>query len=175
VGPGVQEVQGMAASNSFDVVSEVNLMEASNAVQQAMKEIRQRFDFKGSVSDITLEGETITLHSDDESRLKAVIDVLTTKLVKRGVSLKALQYGKIEPAAKGTVRQVVTIQRGIPTERAKEIVKFIKGTGIRVQAAIQENQVRVSGKNRDDLQAVIGSLKAQDFGLDLQFTNYRSS
>ena len=165
----------MAASNSFDVVSEVNLMEASNAVQQAMKEIRQRFDFKGSVSDIALEGETITLHSDDESRLKAVIDVLTTKLVKRGVSLKALQYGKIEPAAKGTVRQVVTIQRGIPTERAKEIVKFIKGTGLRVQAAIQENQVRVSGKNRDDLQAVIGSLKAQDFGLDLQFTNYRSS
>jgi hypothetical protein len=165
----------MAGSNSFDVVSEVNMMEASNAVQQAMKEIRQRFDFKGSVSDITLENDTLTLHSDDESRLKAVIDVLTTKLVKRGVSLKALQYGKIEPAAKGTVRQVVTIQKGIPTEKAKDIVKFIKGTGIRVQAAIQENQVRVSGKNRDDLQAVIGSLKAQDFGLDLQFTNYRSS
>lgn len=165
----------MAGSNSFDVVSEVNMMETSNAVQQAMKEIRQRFDFKGSVSDITLEGDTLTLHSDDESRLKAVIDVLTTKLVKRGVSLKALQYGKIEPAAKGTVRQVVTIQKGIPVEKAKEIVKFIKGTGIRVQAAIQENQVRVSGKNRDDLQATIGSLKAQDFGLDLQFTNYRSS
>ncbi len=165
----------MAAANSFDVVSEVNMMEASNAVQQAMKEIRQRFDFKGSVSDITLEGDTLTLHSDDESRLKAVIDVLTTKLVKRGVSLKSLEYGKIEPAAKGTVRQVVTVQRGIPTEKAKDIVKFIKGTGIRVQAAIQENQVRVSGKNRDDLQAVIGSLKAQDFGLDLQFTNYRSS
>ncbi|HYQ89238.1 MAG TPA: YajQ family cyclic di-GMP-binding protein [Candidatus Binatia bacterium] len=165
----------MAAGNSFDVVSEVNMMEASNAVQQAMKEIRQRFDFKGSVSDITLEGDVLTLHSDDESRLKAVIDVLTTKLVKRGVSLKALQYGKIEPAAKGTVRQVVTVQKGIPTEKAKEIVKFIKGTGIRVQVAIQENQVRVSGKNRDDLQAVIGSLKGQDFGLDLQFTNYRSS
>ena len=165
----------MAGGNSFDVVSEVNMMEASNAVQQAMKEIRQRFDFKGSVSDITLEDDVLTLHSDDESRLKAVIDVLTTKLVKRGVSLKALQYGKIEPAAKGTVRQVVTVQKGIPTEKAKEIVKFIKGTGIRVQAAIQENQVRVSGKNRDDLQAVIGSLKAQDFGLDLQFTNYRSS
>ncbi len=165
----------MAASNSFDVVSEVDMMEASNAVQQAMKEIRQRFDFKGSVSDIALEGETLTLHSDDESRLKAVIDVLTTKLVKRGVSLKSLDYGKIEPAAKGTVRQVVTIQRGIPTEKAKEIVKFIKGSGIRVQASIQENQVRVSGKNRDDLQAVIGSLKGQDFGLDLQFTNYRSS
>jgi cyclic-di-GMP-binding protein len=165
----------MAGANSFDVVSEVDLMEVSNAVQQAMKEIRQRFDFKGSVSDITLDGETLTLHSDDESRLKAVIDVLTTKLVKRGVSLKALEYGKIEPAAKGTVRQVVTIQRGIPTERAKEIVKFIKGTGIRVQAQIQESQVRVSGKNRDDLQAVIQSLKARDFGLDLQFTNYRSS
>ena len=165
----------MAGSNSFDVVSEVNMMETSNAVQQAMKEIRQRFDFKGSVSDITLEADMMTLLSDDESRLEAVIDVLTTKLVKRGVSLKALQYGKIEPAAKGTVRQVVTVQRGIPTEKAKEIVKFIKGTGIRVQASIQENQVRVSGKNRDDLQAVIGSLKAQDFGLDLQFTNYRSS
>ena len=165
----------MAGSNSFDVVSEVNMMEASNAVQQAMKEIRQRFDFKGSVSDIKLEGDVLTLNSDDEVRLKAVIDVLTTKLVKRGVSLKALQYGKIEPAAKGTVRQVVTIQKGIPTEKAKEIVKFIKGTGFRVQAAIQENQVRVSGKNRDDLQAVMGSLKGQDFGLDLQFTNYRSS
>ncbi len=165
----------MAGANSFDVVSEVNMMETSNAVQQAMKEIRQRFDFKGSVSDITLEGDVLTLNSDDEARLKAVIDVLTTKLVKRGVSLKALQYGKIEPATKGTVRQVVTIQKGIPTEKAKEIVKFIKGTGIRVQAAIQENQVRVSGKNRDDLQAIIGSLKGQDFGLDLQFTNYRSS
>ena len=164
----------MAGANSFDVVSEVNLMEVSNAVQQAMKEIRQRFDFKGSVSDVTLEGETLTLHSDDESRLKAVIDVLTTKLVRRGVSLKALAYGKIEPAAKGTVRQVVTIQRGIPAERAKEIVKHIKGTGVRVQAQIQENQVRVTGKNRDDLQAVIQSLKKQDFGLDLQFTNYRS-
>jgi cyclic-di-GMP-binding protein len=165
----------MAASNSFDVVSEVNMMEVSNAVQQAMKEIRQRFDFKGSVSDIRFEEETLTLDSDDESRLKAVIDVLTTKLVKRGVSLKALQYGKIEPATKGSVRQVVTIQKGIPVEKAKEIVKFIKASGIRVQAQIQENQVRVSGKNRDDLQAVIGSLKAQDFGLDLQFTNYRSS
>ena len=165
----------MAASNSFDVVSEVNMMEVSNAVQQAMKEIRQRFDFKGSVSDIRFEEDILTLDSDDESRLKAVIDVLTTKLVKRGVSLKALQYGKIEPATKGSVRQVVTIQKGIPVEKAKEIVKFIKGSGIRVQAQIQENQVRVSGKNRDDLQAVIGSLKAQDFGLDLQFTNYRSS
>ena len=104
----------MAGGNSFDLVSEVNLMEVSNAVQQAMKEIRQRFDFKGSVSEVTLEGESLTLHSDDESRLKAVIDVLTTKLVRRGVSLKALQYGKIELATKGTVRQILGIQRGIP-------------------------------------------------------------
>ena len=165
----------MAAENSFDVVSDVDLMEVSNAVQQAMKEIRQRFDFKGSVSDITLEKETLNLHSDDESRLKAVIDILAGKLAKRKVSLKALEYGKIEPAAKGTVRQVVTIRKGIPSEKAKEIVKFIKSTGVRVQAQIQESQVRVSGKNRDDLQAIIQRVKGQDFGLDLQFTNYRST
>jgi uncharacterized protein YajQ (UPF0234 family) len=164
-----------AGDNSFDIVSDVDLMEVSNAVQQSMKEIRQRFDFKGSVSDIKLEKETLTLDSDDESRLKAVIDILTTKLVKRGVSLKALDYGKIQPAAKGSVRQVVTIQKGIPSEKAKEIVKFIKGSGIRVQAQIQEDQVRVVGKKRDDLQAVIQAVKGQDFGLDLQFTNYRSN
>jgi len=165
----------MASENSFDIVSDVDLMEVSNAVQQAMKEIRQRFDFKGSVSDITLEKETLNLHSDDESRLKAVIDILAGKLAKRKVSLKALEYGKIEPAAKGTVRQVVTIRKGIPSEKAKEIVKFIKSTGVRVQAQIQESQVRVSGKNRDDLQAIIQRVKGQDFGLDLQFTNYRST
>ena len=165
----------MAAENSFDVVSDVDMMEASNAVQQAMKEIRQRFDFKGSVSDITLEKEVLSLHSDDESRLKAVIDILQGKLVKRGVSLKALEYGKIESSAKGSVRQTVTIRKGIPSEKAKEIVKFIKGMGVRVQASIQEDQVRVAGKNRDDLQQVIQALRGHDFGLDLQFTNYRSS
>ena len=165
----------MASENSFDIVSDVDFMEVSNAVQQAMKEIRQRFDFKGSVSDIALEKETLTLHSDDESRLKAVIDILTGKLVKRGVSLKALEYGKLEPAAKGTIRQVVTIRKGIPSEKAKEIVKFIKSTGIRVQAAIQEAQVRVSGKNRDDLQAIIALVKSKDLGVALQFTNYRST
>lgn len=164
----------MAAENSFDIVSDVSLMEVSNAVQQAMKEIRQRFDFKGSVSDITLDKEALTLVSDDESRLKAVVDILQTKLVKRNVSLKALEYGKIETAAKGSVRQVVTIRKGIPSEKAKEIVKFIKGTGIKVQAQIQEDQVRVVGKKRDDLQAVIQAVKGRDFGLDLQFTNYRS-
>jgi uncharacterized protein YajQ (UPF0234 family) len=165
----------MAGDNSFDVVSDVNLMEVSNAVQQAVKEIKQRFDFKGSVSDITLEKETLTLTSDDETKLKAVIDILQTKLVKRGVSLKALEYGAVQPAAKGSVRQVVTIKKGISTEKAKEIVKFIKGSGVRVQATIQEDQVRVSGKKRDDLQAIIQLLKGRDFGIDLQFTNYRST
>lgn len=165
----------MAADNSFDVVSEVDLMEVSNAVQQAIKEIRQRFDFKGSVSDITLEKEVLTLTSDDETKLKAVIDIVQMKLVKRGVSLKALDYGAIQPATKGSVRQVVTIKKGIASEKAKEIVKFIKGTGVKVQAAIQEDQVRVSGKKRDDLQEIMQQLKTQDFGIDLQFTNRRTS
>ena len=165
----------MAGENSFDIVSDVNMMEVSNAVQQAMKEIRQRFDFKGSVSDIVLEKETLTLHSDDEARLKAVVDVFATKLVKRGVSLKALEYGAMEPAAKGTVRQTVTIRKGISTEKAKEIVKFLKGSGLKVQAQIQEDQVRVTGKKRDDLQAAIQRVKGHDFGVDLQFTNYRSN
>jgi uncharacterized protein YajQ (UPF0234 family) len=165
----------MAADNSFDIVSEVDFMEASNAVQQAMKEILQRFDFKGSASDIKLEKETLTLVSDDENKLKSVVDILQGKLVKRGVSLRSLEYGKVEPAAKGTVRQVVTIQKGLASEKAKEIVKFIKGTGIRVQAQIQEDQVRVIGKKRDDLQAIIQAVKGHDFGVDLQFTNYRST
>lgn len=165
----------MAADNSFDIVSEVDFMEASNAVQQAMKEILQRFDFKGSASDIKLEKETLTLVSDDENKLKSVVDILQGKLVKRGVSLRSLEYGKVEPAAKGTVRQVVTIQKGLASEKAKEIVRFIKATGIRVQAQIQEDQVRVIGKKRDDLQAIIQAVKGHDFGVDLQFTNYRST
>jgi uncharacterized protein YajQ (UPF0234 family) len=165
----------MAGDNSFDVVSEVDLMEVSNAVQQALKEIRQRFDFKGSVSDIVLEKEILTLTSDDETKLKSVTDILQTKLVKRGVSLKSLDYGAIQQAAKGSVRQVVTIKKGIASEKAKEIVKFIKGSGAKVQAAIQEDQVRVSGKKRDDLQAIMQLLKGQDFGIDLQFTNFRTN
>ncbi len=165
----------MAADNSFDVVSEVDLMEVSNAVQQAIKEIRQRFDFNGSVSDVTLEKDILTLTSDDETKLKSVTDIVQTKLVKRGVSLKALDYGTIQPATKGSVRQVVTIKKGIASEKAKEIVKYIKGTGVKVQAAIQEDQVRISGKKRDDLQAIMQHLKTQDFGIDLQFTNFRTN
>jgi len=158
---------------SFDVVSQVNLPEVSNAVAQAQKEIAQRFDLKGTAAGLTLAGTELTLTANDDFGLKAVNDLLQGKLVKRGVPLKALDYGKPEPAAKGTVRQVVTIQQGIATEKAKEIVKAIKDAKLKVQAAIQGDQVRVTGKKKDDLQQVIALLKGADFGLPLQFTNYR--
>jgi len=165
----------MANECSFDVVSKVDLDEVKNAVTQAMKEIGQRFDFKGSVSSIELKEDTVlALHSDDEVRLKAVIDVLQSKLFKRGVSIKNLEYGKIEGASKGTVRQDIKILQGIPTEKAKGLVKVLKESKIKVQAAIQSDQVRVSGKNRDDLQEAIALLKKNDQGLELQFTNYRN-
>lgn len=165
----------MANECSFDVVSKVDLDEVKNAVTQAMKEIGQRFDFKGSVSSIELKDDTVlALHSDDEVRLKAVIDVLQSKLFKRGVSIKNLEYGKIEGASKGTVRQDIKILQGIPTEKAKGLVKVLKESKIKVQAAIQSDQVRVSGKNRDDLQEAIALLKKNDQGLELQFTNYRN-
>ena len=158
---------------SFDVVSQVNLPEVSNAVAQAQKEIAQRFDLKGTAAGLSLEGTELTLTANDEFGLKAVNDLLQGKLVKRGVPLKALDYGKPEPAAKGTVRQLVKIQQGIATEKAKEIVKAIKDAKLKVQAAIQGDQVRVTGKKKDDLQQVIALLKGSDFGLPLQFTNYR--
>ena len=165
----------MAKQNSFDVVSKVAMDEVRNSVNQALKEVFQRFDLKGSGSLIELDDKEgkLTLGSADEWKLKAVIDILQSKLIKRGVSLKALSYGEIEPAAKGTVRQTVTLQQGIPTEKAREIVKIIKKAKIKVQAAIQEDSVRVSGKNRDDLQEVITLLKEEDFGIDMQFENYR--
>ncbi|MGQ9897749.1 MAG: YajQ family cyclic di-GMP-binding protein [Acidobacteriota bacterium] len=165
----------MAKDNSFDIVSQVDLAEVTNAINQAVKEISQRFDFKGSQSRIELEGHDIVLVSDDEYKLKSVIDILESKLIKRNVSLKALSYGKIEPAAGGTVRQRVALQQGIPTEKAREIVKFIKDTKAKVQAAINGDMVRVSGKDRDVLQEVIAKLRAHDFGIDMQFTNYRSN
>jgi len=162
-------------SCSFDIVSEINLAEVENAVNQALTEIRQRFDFKNSKSEITLEKKEnrITLLSDDESKLRAVIDILQSKLVKRQVSLKALDYGKIEPATGDTVRQVIKLQQGIPQEKGKDIVKFIKGLGIKVQGQLMDDQLRVTGKNRDDLQAVIAKLKEKDFGIAMTFTNYR--
>ncbi|NTW87180.1 MAG: YajQ family cyclic di-GMP-binding protein [Holophagaceae bacterium] len=164
----------MATECSFDVVCKVDLDEVKNAVSQAMKEIGQRYDFKGSVSKIELKDDKVlVLNSDDEVKLKAVIDVLQTKLHKRGVSIRSMVYGKLEPASKGSVRQEVTIQQGIPVEKAKGLIKAIKDAKIKVQASIQSDQLRVSGKSRDDLQEVIALFKRDDQGLDLQFTNYR--
>ncbi len=165
----------MAEESSFDIVCEVDLQEVSNAVVQAMKEIGQRFDFKGSKSSIELDKgkAVITLISDDEPKLRSVIDILQSKLIKRGISLKALVYGKLEQAAGGTVRQLVTLQQGIPQDKAKEIVKIIKDTKLKVNAEIQKDQVRVKGKKIDDLQAIIAKLKELDFGIHVQFTNYR--
>src|SRR4029450_12440906 len=160
---------------SFDVVSKVDLQEVANAVQQASKEIATRFDFRGSASKIELKEKEleIVLVSDDEHKMKSVIDILETKLVRRGVAVKALDFGKVEPAAGGTVRQVAKIQQGIPSEKAKEIVKAIKDRKLKVQASIQADQVRVAGRSKDDLQAVMAMLRAGDFGVPLQFTNYR--
>ena len=165
----------MAAENSFDIVSKIEMTEVTNAVTQATKEISQRFDFKGSKSSITEEKDALVVLSDDEYKLKSVVDILQGKLVKRGVPVKNLTYGKTEPALGGTVRQRITLQQGIPSDKAKEVVKAIKDSKIRVQAAIQADQIRVSGKNRDDLQSVIALLKGKDFGIELQFTNYRST
>ena len=161
------------AESSFDVVSSVDLQEVKNAIGQAMKEITTRFDLKGTASNVELSGEEIVLTSADEFKLKAIRDVFETRLVKRNVPLKALSYGTVEKALGGTTRQKVSMQKGIPSEKAREIVKLIKGTKLRVQAAIQGDQVRVSGKNKDDLQAVMGLLKGSDLGIDMQFTNYR--
>ena len=164
------------ADPSFDIVSEVSMPEVANAVAQAQKEIGQRFDLKGTAAGLELKEKEkqLVLTADDDFGLKAVNDVLQGKLVKRNVPLKSFVYGKPEPAAKGTARQVVTIQQGIETEKEKEIVKAIKDAKLKVQAAIQGDQVRVTGKKRDDLQAVIALLKQKDFGLPLQFSNYRN-
>jgi uncharacterized protein YajQ (UPF0234 family) len=161
------------AESSFDVVSTVDLQEVKNAIGQAMKEITTRFDLKGTNSTIDLQGEEILITTADEGKIKAVRDVLETRLVKRNVPLKALTFGAVEKALGGTARQKVTLQKGIPSEKAREIVKLIKGTKLKVQASIQGEQVRVAGKNRDDLQAVIQLLKGTDLGIDMQFTNYR--
>ena len=165
----------MAQQNSFDIVSEVDRAEIVNALNQTMKEVGQRFDFKGSTSKVELEDEALVLSAEDETRLRNMNDILQQKLVRRSVPLKAFSYGKVEPAAGGTVRQRVDIQQGIPQEKSKEIVKFIKDTKIKVQAAIQGDVVRVTGKDRDILQDVIAKLKARDFGINMQFTNYRSN
>jgi uncharacterized protein YajQ (UPF0234 family) len=161
--------------NSFDIVSKIDLQEVSNALQQALKEIHTRFDLKDSKSNIELETDAIVLHSADEYKLKAVNDILQQKLVKRGVSLKGLTYGPVEPAAGGTSKRKVTMQQGIAIERAREIVKLVKDSKKKAQASIQGDLVRISSKDRDTLQDVIAMLRQHDFGIDLQFTNYRTN
>lgn len=165
----------MADQFSFDVVSEVNMQEMRNVVDQATKEIKQRFDFKDSKTEITLKEKEkeLVVVSDDEYKLKAVQDIIKTKCTKRGVSLKAFTYGNIEPALSGTVRQIVKIQSGIASEKAKEITKAVKDSKLKVQAQIQGEQVRVLSKSKDELQTTIAFLKGKDFGIDLQFTNFR--
>ncbi|MBZ0157871.1 MAG: YajQ family cyclic di-GMP-binding protein [Alphaproteobacteria bacterium] len=165
----------MADEHSFDIVCEVDMQEVTNSVNQTVKEIGQRFDFKGSKSAIDFDKSKgmLTLLSDDEQKMKSVIDILQSKMVKRGIALKSLSYGKLEPAAGNTVRQTVTLQQGIPQEKAKEIVKTIKEMKLKVNAEIQKDQVRVKAKKIDDLQIVMSHLKEKDFGIHLQFSNYR--
>lgn len=163
----------MAKAESFDVVSMVNMQEVDNAVNQTNKEIKQRYDFKKSKSEVSLEEEHIKIISDDDFKLKSVIDILETKLVGRKVPIRNLEYGKVEEASGGTVRQLIKLKQGIDGETSRKMVKDIKGLKIKVQAQIMDDQVRISGKNRDDLQTVIGFLKEKDYKLALQFTNYR--
>jgi hypothetical protein len=166
----------MAQDNSFDIVSKVDIQEVRNAIDQAMKEIRQRFDLKDTHSDVSLEGQdAIQLASSNEYKLEAVKDILAQKLVKRGVSLKNLTYGKIEPSSGQSVRQKISLQQGIPVEKAKEIVRLVKDSKKKAQASIQGDTVRISSKDRDELQAIIAMLRAKELGLELQFTNYRTN
>ncbi|HYF91872.1 MAG TPA: YajQ family cyclic di-GMP-binding protein [Symbiobacteriaceae bacterium] len=165
----------MATDSSFDVVSKVNMAEVVNAVNQSTKEMETRFDFKGSKSSIALDEKEgkVTLIGDDEMKLKNVIDILQTKLIKRGIALRALEYGKVEEAAGGTLRQIVTLKQGIAQEKAKAITQAIRDTKLKVKAEIRGDEVRVTGAKKDDLQAVIQMLRAKDFGIELQFINYR--
>lgn len=163
----------MAKDPSFDVVSKVDMQEIDNAVNQTKKEISQRFDFKGSKSEVSVDNDDVKILADDDFRLKSIIDVLQTRLHKRGISIKNLDYGKVEDASGSMVKQVIKIKQGIDSELAKKIIKDIKGTKIKVQMQIMDDQIRITGKNRDDLQGAIGFIKEQDYDIDLQFTNYR--
>jgi len=166
----------MAQENSFDIVSKVDIQEVRNAIDQALKEIRQRFDLKDTHSEINLESnDSIQLASANEYKLEAIKEILGQKMVKRGVSLKNLTYGKVEPATGQSVRQKISLQQGIPADKAKEIVRLVKDSKKKVQASIQGDTVRISGKDRDDLQTIIALLRGKDMGIDLQFTNYRTN
>ena len=164
-----------AAENSFDIACKLDMQEVQNAINQATREIETRYDLKGTKNEIAQEKMDIVITAPDDMKLKAVLDILQSKLHRRGIDLKALTINDPEPAAGGTLRQRITLQDGVPMEKAKEIVRLVKDSKIRVQASIQEKQVRVAGKNRDDLQAIIALLKAKDLGIALQFTNYRST
>ena len=163
----------MAAENSFDIVCKIDMQEVTNALDQARREVDTRYDLKGSKNEIKQEKTEITLIAADDMKLKAVTDILQTKLHKRGIPLKGLTYGDVETAAGDTLRQKITLQQGIPIEKAKEIVRLIKDAKIKVQASIQEDQVRVTGKSKDDLQAVMQLLKSANLDIDMQFTNRR--
>jgi uncharacterized protein YajQ (UPF0234 family) len=167
----------MAAENTFDIVSKIDIQEVRNAIDQAMKEIRQRFDLKDSHSEVSLvdSDKEIQLASAGEYKLEAVKEILGQKLVKRGVSLKNLTYGKLEQGSGQSVRQKITLQQGIPSEKAKEIVRLVKDSKKKAQASIQGDTVRISSKDRDELQAIIALLRGKDLGVELQFTNYRTN
>ena len=158
---------------SFDIVSEVSMPEVGNAVDQARREISQRYDFKDTGTVLTQDDKLIEVRSSTEDRLKAAVEVLKERAVKRDISLRALSFGPVQPAAKGTVRQSINVNVGLSEEKAKELVKFIKGLKVKVQSQIQGDQVRITGKAKDDLQQVIQAVKAQDFGVALQFVNFR--
>jgi uncharacterized protein YajQ (UPF0234 family) len=163
----------VASESSFDIVSRIDLQEVDNAIQQALKEIRQRYDFKGSISDIRREKGSIHLTADDDYKLRAVTEILLQKLAARRVPLKGLTFKKPEEATGGSLRQEVVLQQGIPQEHAKEIVKILKGTNLRVQTSILGDQVRVKGKSKDELQGAIRTLRDSSLPIDMQFTNYR--
>ena len=165
----------MAGENSFDVVCKIEMQEVRNALDQARREIETRYDLKGTRTEIVLEENDLVVSAPDDMKLKAVLDILQSRLHKRGVPLKALTYGKVETGSGGVLRQTIGLQQGIPIDKAREIVRLIKDTKIKVQAAIQEDQVRVAGKSLDDLQRVMGLLRERDFGIALQFTNRRNS
>ncbi len=164
----------MAGENSFDIVCKIDSQEVTNAVDQARREIDTRYDLKGSKSGVNVEKASLTVTAPDDMKLKAVVDILQSKLHRRGVPLKALSYGNVETAAGGTLRQTIELQQGIPIEKAREIVRIVKDTKLRVQASIQEDKVRVAGKNRDDLQTIIALLRDKELGIAVQFDNYRS-
>jgi len=163
----------MSKAESFDIVSKVDMQEVDNAINQTNKEISQRYDFKNSKSEVTLEDGNLKIVAEDDFKLRSVVDILQSKLIRRQVPIKNLEYGKVEDASGGTIRQIINLKQGIETDIAKQIVKDIKNLKLKVQGQIMDDQVRVSGKSRDDLQEVIGFLKEQDYKLELQFTNYR--